>query len=594
MNKLTYGLMAVAAAGCVASCDTKLDVTDIDSTVRLDVKDLVLPINVDALQLKSVIEPEGNLTVENGQYVFSNDGTFSSSAISIPSYVMPAPVLNPTSDILTPSAVGTRDVSGAVTFNLSTTPVGFEFRSEDVPHYLVSIESIECPVELTATFSVPELAGVLTGATISNLQLQVLPGLTGIKCNGETPEYKAVEGIITLPDVRIGGDGKLTVTLTADGVNIPNAGINYDNDMGVMSYSASVGVLSGDLSISPSDLVAGATVPGQIHFNAEYKLKDIDVKSFTGKIEYPIENIVIPEIDLTDLPDFINQGGTNIWMENPQIYLSMNNPLQEWNVYARASFMISAYYQQGNNTPRKTYYMPSSFTIGQPANASGQYAFCMSPSVPATMPEAFAGAAHLPYPTLQQVLSYIPNIGGTGIPNYLKPVVYPCEIPSQRVEKFPLGRDFGAVSGEYRLVAPLAMVDNSAIVYNDTIDGWDSDDIKDLAVTHFELNMNVTTDIPVAVEMTGHLVDAQGKPMSTSGTSGEGDIKGAKIEANANNQAVNIVIDAPKEGFKGIGGIVIRVVATAKGTPAQALSPDMTVTLSNVRPKVSGYYEKTL
>ena len=68
------------------------------------------------------------------------------------------------------------------------------------------------------------------------------------------------------------------------------------------------------------------------------------------------------------------------------------------------------------------------------------------------------------------------------------------------------------------------------------------------------------------------------------------EIVGAQISANASQQKLTIRITGEITRLDGI-----EFVAKAKaGANAGVLKPDMKITLSDIRPVVSGYYEKEL
>ena len=69
------------------------------------------------------------------------------------------------------------------------------------------------------------------------------------------------------------------------------------------------------------------------------------------------------------------------------------------------------------------------------------------------------------------------------------------------------------------------------------------------------------------------------------------EITGADIISDPNGRTITILVDGTIDGSR-LDGISFTAVATA--IDGSALSPDMKVRLSNVRPKVTGYYQKKL
>ena len=95
--------------------------------------------------------------------------------------------------------------------------------------------------------------------------------------------------------------------------------------------------------------------------------------------------------------------------------------------------------------------------------------------------------------------------------------------------------------------------------------------------------MTVSTDVPVAIDFTGYPIGTDGKQI------GNVEIVGANIDANADNQKVTLRITGE---IRGLGGIVFE--ARARAVDGSALRPDMKIRLTDIRPRVSGTYEKEL
>ncbi|MDE6581811.1 MAG: hypothetical protein K2K47_04725 [Duncaniella sp.] len=88
MRPAAYGLIAAASLGFVGCIDDKYDLSDIDTNVRLEVKDLTLPINLDKIELKSIIsDPKDGdiLQIVDGEYALLRDGDFKSSNLKVDS-----------------------------------------------------------------------------------------------------------------------------------------------------------------------------------------------------------------------------------------------------------------------------------------------------------------------------------------------------------------------------------------------------------------------------------------------------------------------------------------------------------------------------
>lgn len=92
--------LALAAAGCV---DNNYDLTDIDTTVRVSVDRLVIPVNIDAITLGDIfnLKDGGDVQIIDGVYAITKEGNFTSDEIIIPSIHMQAPTVNSTEATIT-------------------------------------------------------------------------------------------------------------------------------------------------------------------------------------------------------------------------------------------------------------------------------------------------------------------------------------------------------------------------------------------------------------------------------------------------------------------------------------------------------------
>lgn len=77
----------VIAASAFTSCvDDNYDLSDIDTTVKVEVNDLTIPINIDQFTMETIFDineddPEATVKVLNGVYAIVRSGSFSSNEI---------------------------------------------------------------------------------------------------------------------------------------------------------------------------------------------------------------------------------------------------------------------------------------------------------------------------------------------------------------------------------------------------------------------------------------------------------------------------------------------------------------------------------
>ncbi len=117
------------------------------------------------------------------------------------------------------------------------------------------------------------------------------------------------------------------------------------------------------------------------------------------------------------------------------------------------------------------------------------------------------------------------------------------------------------------------------IVYKDTESGWGDEELDKLTITELVVEADVTSTIPLKATFTAHPIDSDGNPIPNV------TIEGAEISANADNQHIQIRTTG---SIKKLDGIQFEAVVTPGSN--ETLSPDQTITLKNVRARVSGSY----
>ena len=105
-----------------------------------------------------------------------------------------------------------------------------------------------------------------------------------------------------------------------------------------------------------------------------------------------------------------------------------------------------------------------------------------------------------------------------------------------------------------------------------------------MTITELNIRATIQCDIPIALDIKANPIDAGGNIINNVS------IEGVHIADGSQPQEVNIRITG---NITGLDGIRYEAVATA-GPDGGALRPDMNIRVSNLRPTVSGYYEKEL
>ena len=76
-------------------------------------------------------------------------------------------------------------------------------------------------------------------------------------------------------------------------------------------------------------------------------------------------------------------------------------------------------------------------------------------------------------------------------------------LPLQTVSRFELGKPIDGITGSYDFLAPIALKTGSTIVYGETKDGWNDEDIDKIKITTLEIEADVTSTIPLEASRCG-------------------------------------------------------------------------------------------
>jgi hypothetical protein len=257
-------------------------------------------------------------------------------------------------------------------------------------------------------------------------------------------------------------------------------------------------------------------------------------------------------------------------LANPQVYVSLNNPLAKDGVYAQSGLAITSQWPNASKTASLD---NGVFTIsGTEANPLN--VFCMSPTLPENYYSGYENAEHIPFSGLAEVLS------GDGLPSSLKVALENPNVPVQHVEDFVLGEKLGAVQGTYTFYTPLELGVNSRVVYSSTEDGWNDEEVDAITIKLMEVSALVTNNLPLDIEITGYPIDVNGNQID------DVEIEGMSVSANTVDQPVNIRIAG---NITHLDGIYFRAVAEADEN-SSALKPSAYIQLKDLRVKISGNY----
>ncbi len=565
------------------SCfDDKYDLSDIDTTVRVDVNDLVIPINIDEVNLKDLIDikPDDRLQIIDGKYCIIQDGSFNSSEIVIDPVHLSAPVIPSTTSeiqLKVPAQSSLRRVAGdEFVYPLHSDPADFHYAGTG-NEYVTDIDEIYGEVTFTVKIDFSGINNIINGMELRNLVIQMPKGLTLTANHGG--DYNSETGLLTFSSLLCNASHE-EITLNVSAIDFKKMGGVYSGSQ--VSIDGALNVESGNLVLKATDLKPGLTIsdiPQHLSMINHYTMSPINVNLFSGKIRYDIKDINIDDINLSDLPDAITGEGTKIVITNPQLYLSVTNPLYRYDLKACTGLTYVSHprYETGVTVTGSLDY-PNLLNIygGTTGNV---IKYCLSPERPSVFYGDYQDAEYAGFSSLSNVLDC-----ETSVPSRISVHLDNPAVPEQTVTRFELGVNLGEVIGSYTFLAPLSFNAGSKVSYSDVLDGWSSDDLDYLTVKELVINLTVDSDLPLGITLTGSPIDKFGNTINGVV------LEGANIQPNAKSQNVSIRTTGE---FSGVDGVRFTAVVAA-GSNEAALSPEMGIKLSNIRPRVNGYYQKEL
>lgn len=556
------GLMAVSMASCI---DDKYDLDNLDKTSEFKLVDLTLPVNVSEVKLDQIIKLDENSSLKvvemNGKEVYAvvQSGDFESQSLQIKDIQTSTPQIAPTYvefDVVT--------VEGQHDFQLrDVPPQPLTYTADNVDDYITGLTGIYMEKEP----SVLTMEVDLEGATdieyeLSKLRILMPKGLQVNPVAGY--DYNPGSGVLTIDKVGV-KNGKGAISLEITGMELTDEA-RFENQK--LIYESSITFKEATLSVK-----SGSTslVPRLVRFALNSTLTALHITSFSGDVHYDLtgEGLDIPSVSLGDLPDFLSQGNTQLRLANPQLYVGVeSNPVAEYGLNFSTGMRLTKIYGQsatGSYEPERR------IETSTDKYGAGPYDFVLSPTDPKSYPDQFAkNIEHIPFPGMSDVLD------GAGLPDRIEIELLKPEIPTHHVDHFKL-QEYSALKGHYEFLAPLAFKpEGTVIIYSDTFDDWGSEDLDKLTLNAITVDADALSTLPLDAKL--HITPLADEISDLK-------VSDVILKASPDTQHITLGVTGTIRNFK---GITIEAVVTPANE--DVIAPDQTITLTNLKAKVSGSY----
>lgn len=556
------------------------DLNNVDATMGFGSESLVIPnSSTKDIPLKDVLDlKEGGCVVTDaaGNYLFQLAGGDVEAAYPNISPII-LDVTNVFDGIISLSSTAStgakaRRAPGSSLHIASPKVMMFEYHGNDKA--VKSLNEAEIDETTTNNISI-KLDFSNISAAVSNIESATLtlPAYLSIsQVNGKGNGVPTLNGSkVTITDISTAHP--LELSLTTQKLDFTN-----QNDHGRLSINNGAIDLTGYFSIALQCNVTGA-MPDNPTIKAKIGVADrtIKMRSATGIFDPTINLSSLGEVDVTGLPDFLDDDDVVADLDNPQILLTVNNNMD---VAATVSATVIST-KEGRELARVT--LPE-MSVAK----NGLSKICICRQKTSELTQQYGEANVYAVSNLSTLINRIPDhIKIVDVNAHAKPEVATIEF----------GKEY-QVKPSYKVNAPLAFGENANIVYEDSFTGW-NDDINELDLaegTYIEVTANVENKVPAYLTVKAYPVDAQGNKIedkllieipdevaaSTDGTTAVTTPITMKITPKAKNS------------LKQLDGLVFRLEGSAKSANGNKVTGislnerEHTLKLNDIKVKIVG------
>lgn len=562
--------IAATAAFCAGCVDPNYDLSKLDETSEIKINNLTLPLRVDAITLSDIVE-SGAVKIVNidGKecYAIHEAGQFSASIGNLDKVMATAPAIPPVEkEVFFSLPSLQKPATRAAGIIESEQPIS-DFQPQEVNIIVPNIDPAIARIDNIKTNPIPVAIAFAASnlpdgceASFANVKVNFLKGMD-IANTPDGTTYNPKTGEMLIPSLK-SSNGKAVINFNILGIDFNQAGAQFENHTLSLPDSILIEEVTLKTAIDPTKLFGMAN-----HFTlgVNTTLGDIQATHFSGDINYAISpaKLNIPSISLADVPAFLKNENVDLQLANPQITVSLSEPLKDYPLTFKTGIETLAF-RNAN---------PSAFTPDN--NQELEINLAQSPT------STYILSAEKPSNTSGNVqwiqfsnLSYL--LSGKGLPDRLGVNFINPRLPLQSVADFNLSQPIPTLRGAYSFFTPIALKEGSQIIYSETFNGWNDNTLKNLKITQLTISADVTSDIPLDYTISI-------RPLALNGSN----IQEQTISVAANNGTSPISMTFNGE-IQNLDGIAL--TAIVNGTGANPVGPKQFIKLENLRISVSGNY----
>lgn len=557
------------------------DLNNVDATMGFGSESLVIPnSSTKDIQLKDVLDlKEGGCVVTDaaGNYLFQLAGGDVEAAYPNISPI----ILDVTNvfdgDISLSNAASTgakaRRAPGSSLHLASPKVMMFEYHGNDKAVKSLNeaeINENENGTEISIRLDFSNISTAVSNIESATLTLPAYLSISQVNGNSNgVPTHNGSKVTIT----NISTARPLELSLKTQKLDFTN-----QNDHGRLSINNGAIDLTGYFSIAMQCNVTGA-MPDNPTIKAKIGVADrtITMNSATGIFDPKINLNSLGEVDVTGLPDFLDDDDVVADLDNPQILLTVNNNMD---VAATVSATVIST-KEGRELARVT--LPE-MSVAK----NGLSKICICRQKTSELNQQYGEANVYAVSNLSTLINRIPDhIKIVDVNAHAKP----------EVATIVFGEKY-QVKPSYEVNAPLAFGEKANIVYEDSFTGWNDDiDELDLAEgTYIEVTANVENKVPAYLTVKAYPVDAQGNKIEDKLLIEIPDEVAASTDGTtAVTTPITMKITPKvKNSLKQLDGLVFRLEGSAKSANGNKVTGislnerEHTLKLNDIKVKIVG------
>lgn len=538
-------MIALAASFAMSACmDNKYDFDEIDATMGFGGGELGIPASsTDTIKLLDVLELDADDCVkekENGDYVFEqNGGSVEPARPEIDRVLIRQREVVSHAFTISPAVAASRGMHAPAVPAITAAGRIYSFSySADRPEDVIDLSVAESQADINITVPVNELA--VWFKAIDRITLEV-------------PSYMLMEKPVSnAGNFRIEGSKLIFENVTTAkpltfSAYINRLDFNGQSTLGDLEVTDREILVDGELNMSmtvtPDNFTAQIATFTGAEIRTKTTMSDFWLEGATGRFAPSIHLKDLGAVAIEGVPDFLTGGNVCVDLANPQIQLSLSNDMD---VEGFVSGVITAV-KDGRtiaavNVPEMNIKAAKTTNICICRTKQGVEGYDV-------VQEA---------PNLSDLIRTIPdNISFAAT----------ARADDSRISSVEFGKSY-TIAPTYKVVAPVAFAKDAAIVYNDTIDGW-NEDIKDIELSdgsYISLTANVENRVPAYLALDVIPVDTEGNRIPAENIEVEVDVDVIASPDGENSATTPLavkVVQKKRGAMKKLDGLVLSVKGTA-------------------------------